>query len=152
MKFAEFHKDQIIEVGSHVVTAAEIVEFSRRYDPQPFHVDEAAARASRWNGLIASGFHTCGIAMRMVVDHLLKGSESAGSPGMEYVKWQKPVRAGDTLRLRVRVLEAKPSASGNTGILRWQWLLLNQRDETVLDLVVTSLFDLRSKERALSGF
>src|SRR5262245_30155594 len=142
MKFAELHADQILEVGACKVTAAEIIEFANRYDPQPFHIDAAAAQASRWRGLIASGWHTCSIAMRMVVDHVLKDSESMGSPGLEYLKWPNPVRAGDELRMRLHVLETSLSKSGRVGIVRWQWTLLNQNDAPVLDLIATSLFSL----------
>jgi acyl dehydratase len=145
MRFEELYDGQILDIGSHTVSAEEIIEFARRYDPQPFHIDVQAARASRWSGLIASGFHTCGIAMRLVVDHLLIGSESMGSPGIESVKWQNPVRPGDTLQLRVHVLSVKPSGSGKVGVVRWQWILHNQQNLPVLDLIVTSLFDITSK-------
>ena len=147
MKFSDFHHGQTLEFGSYSVSEAEIVDFASRYDPQPFHVDKAAAAASRWRGLIASGFHTCGIAMRLVVDHVLTGSESVGSPGISSLKWLKPVRAGDTLHVRCEVLKAEPSESGGTGVLVWNWQLLNQRSEIVMDLMVTSLFDLHADQR-----
>jgi acyl dehydratase len=145
MQFSDFHPGQTIEFGQCVVTEQEVVEFASRYDPQPFHVDKDWAARSRWEGLIGSGFHTCGMAMRMVVDHLLAGSESIGSPGIEYVKWPAPVRPGDALRMKVRVLETNVSRSGRVGAIRWQWLMMNQRDQAVLDLMVTSLFALRAK-------
>jgi acyl dehydratase len=100
------------------------------------------ASDGRWGGLIASGWQTCGVAMRLVVDHVLSGSESFGSPGLEYLKWPAPVRAGDALTLRAEVLDARRSAKTPAlGILRWRWQLQNQRGEDVLDLVATSLFD-----------
>jgi len=142
MKFGELHADQVLEFGACEVTEAEITEFATRYDPQPFHIDTAAAQASRWRGLIASGWHTCSIAMRMMVDHVLSGSESMGSPGLEYLKWPNPVRAGDELRMRLHVLETSVSKSGRVGVVRWQWTLLNQNDAPVLDLIATSLFSL----------
>ena len=142
MKFAELHAGRVIDLGMAEVTAREIVEFASRYDPQPFHIDEAAARASRWHGLIASGFHTCSIAMGMVVEHILKDSESMGSPGLDYVKWPNPVRAGDTLRMQVHVLESSVSKSGRVGVIRWQWLMRNAQDAVVLDITATSLFSL----------
>lgn len=144
MRFAEFHAGAVLEFGSYQISAADIVDFSRRFDPQPFHVDPVAAAQSRWGGLIASGFHTCAIAMRLVADHVLNGSESVGSPGIDVLKWLRPVRPGDTLRVRVEVQEAKPSAAGGTGVVRWRWCVLNQNAESVLDLTVTSLFDLRT--------
>jgi acyl dehydratase len=144
MKFAQFHEGQVLEFGSCTVSEEDILEFARRYDPQPFHIDKVAAESTRWKGLIASGFHTCSLAMRMVVDHVLGDSESMGSPGIESVKWPNPVRAGDTLRVRAQILQAQPSSTGRVGVLRWQWLLLNQHAQPVLDLVVTSLFDLHT--------
>jgi acyl dehydratase len=150
MRFAELHGGQELEFGSVMVDEHDIIEFATRYDPQPFHVDPVAAAASRWRGVIASGFHTCSIAMRMIVDHVLSGSESCGSPGIEYVRWPNPVCPGDQLRMRVHVLQADRSKSGRMGVVRWQWLLLNQTDQTVLDLVVTSLFSLENDTTAPS--
>ena len=144
MRFAELHPGQILEFGAEEVTEEQIVDYARRFDPQPFHVDIEAARASRWQGLIASGFHTCSIAMAMINAHILRGSESIGSPGLDYLKWPNPVRGGDRLRMRVTVLEVSRSKTGRMGVVRWQWLLLNQRDQIVLDLVATSLFGLET--------
>jgi len=144
MKFAELHPGQVLDFGNEEVTEQEIVAFARRFDPQPFHVDATAAGASRWQGLIASGFHTCSIAMAMIAGHVLRGSESIGSPGLDYVKWPNPVRSGDRLRMRVAVLDVNLSRSGRVGVVRWQWLLLNQHDQIVLDLTATSLFALTS--------
>jgi len=145
MRFAEFQSGAELEFGSYEVSEEEILDFARRFDPQPFHLDRAAAAGSHWGGLIASGFHTCGIAMRLVATHVLAGSESMGSPGIEQLKWLQPVRPGDALRMRVQFIETTHSASGRTGVLRWRWLLVNQRAQEVLDLVVTSLFDLRKR-------
>ena len=143
MKFADFHAGQTLQAGPVTLTADEIVDFARRYDPQWFHTDPTRAAASRWQGLIASGWHTCGVAMRLAVDNVLAGSESFGSPGLEYLKWLAPVRPGDALSLRAEVLEQRRSERQPTlGILRWRWTLNNQNGEPVLDLVATSLFDL----------
>jgi acyl dehydratase len=141
MRFSEFHVGQIIQAGPHTVDELSIVEFAKRFDPQPFHVDKSSAENGRWNGLIASGFHTCCIAMRLVADSILSESGSCGSPGLEYLKWPTPVRPGDTLHLRVRVLEVRRSRSRNYGVVRWQWCLLNQHGQPTLDLVATSLFE-----------
>jgi acyl dehydratase len=140
--FKEFSVGQVLNVGPVTVGAAAIIDFASAYDPQPFHTDPALAQQSRWKGLIASGWHTCTMAMRLMCDGPLKGSESMGSPGLSYLKWPAPVRPGDTLRLQAHVLEKGPSKSGRVGVLRWRWVLINQADETVLDLEATSLFDL----------
>jgi acyl dehydratase len=143
LKFADFHAGQSLVAGPVTLTEDEIVEFARRYDPQWFHTDATRAAASRWQGLIASGWHTCAVAMRLAVDHFLAGSESFGSPGLEYLKWLAPVRPGDVLSLRAEILEHRRSERQPTiGILRWRWTLANQRGEDVLDMVATSLFDL----------
>lgn len=143
MKWAEFHAGQVIEAGPYEVSEAELLAFARAFDPQWFHVDAAAAKDGRFHGLIASGWHTCGIAMRLAVDKALSGSESFASPGLAYVKWRHPVRAGDRLHLRATVLETRRSESRPTlGILRWRWQLFNSHQVEVLDLEATSLFDL----------
>lgn len=144
MKFAEFEPGQVIEAGPYDVDAEEIVRFATAYDPQWFHTDAQAAGAkSRFGGLIASGWHTCGIAMRLVADAALAGSESFASPGLAYVKWPHPVRPGDALRVRATVVETRRSRGNRAlGILRWRWQLFNQHDTEVLDLEATSLFDL----------
>ena len=99
MKFAEFHPGQVIEAGPYLVTEAELLQFANAYDPQWFHTDAEAAAQGPFGGLIASGWHTCGIAMRLVALAALEGSESFASPGLDYVKWPNPVRPGDSLRL-----------------------------------------------------
>jgi acyl dehydratase len=143
MRFSEFREGLVLEFGSYTLSEAEIVEFAGRYDPQPFHVDAATAAATRWGGIIASGFHTCSVAMRLMVDNVLAGSESSGSPGLSSIGWLKPVRPGDTLTMRVDVLDVSRSQSGSMGTVVWKWQLKNHRAELVLDLTATSLFDLR---------
>lgn len=143
MKFADFHAGQAITAGPVVLTQDEIIAFARAWDPQWFHTDPIRAAASRWEGLIASGWQTCAIAMKLAVTTALEGSESFGSPGLDYLKWPHPVRPGDALTLRADVIEARRSRSQPTlGILKWRWRLLNQHDVAVLDLTATSLFDL----------
>ena len=149
MKFAEFHIGQQIEVGPYEVSQAEIIEFAERYDPQWFHTDPASAAQGPFEGLIASGWQSCGIAMRMVVDQALKGSESFASPGLKYLKWLHPVRPGDSLSLQLTVLDVRRSSKQpDLGILEWRWLLRNQRSIDVLDLEATSLFKLDSEQSA----
>jgi len=146
MKFADFHAGQLIEAGPYELTEAELLQFARAYDPQWFHTDAGRAADGPFGGLIASGWHTCGIAMRLVADAALAGSESFASPGLRYVKWPNPVRPGDSLRLRAEVVEVRRSARRPTlGILNWRWQLFNQRRLPVLDLEATSLFKLPAR-------
>ena len=143
MRFAELTAGRIIELGPASLTEDEIVDYARAYDPQWFHTDPARAATSHWQGLIASGWQTCGVAMRLACDGILAGSESFGSPGLAYLKWENPVRAGDALHLAVEVIDQRVAKSNPTlGIVRWRWRLANQRAEPVLDLEATSLFDL----------
>ena len=143
MKFADFHVDQVITAGPYRVGEAEIVAFAKQYDPQWFHTDPVRSAAGFHNGLIASGWHTCGMAMRLAADAALAGSESFASPGLAYVKWPHPVRPGDELRLKATVLEVRRARGKSTlGILRWRWQLSNAQGVDVLDLEATSLFNL----------
>jgi len=143
MKFAEFEAGRVVTAGPYEVSEDEIIAFASHYDPQWFHTDPSASAGGRFGGLIASGWHTCGIAMRLVVEAALTGSESFASPGLEYVKWPAPVYPGDCLSLRATVLETRrASKTPWLGILRWRWQLLNQEGAEVLDLEATSLFDL----------
>lgn len=148
MRFAELTTGQVIDCGTTSLTEAQIIAFAREYDPQWFHTDPARASASTWQGLIASGWQTCGLAMRLACDRILAGSESFGSPGLAYLKWESPVRAGDELRLVIEVLDQRVAKSNpSLGIVRWRWRLTNQRGEPVLDLEATSLFDLAATDR-----
>jgi acyl dehydratase len=143
MKFAEFHAGQVISAGPLTLSERDIIEFAERWDPQWFHTDPVAAAEGRHGGLIASGWQTCGVAMRLVAEAALAGSESFASPGLQYVKWTEPVRPGDALRVVATVLETRRSSSKHSlGILRWRWQLYNQHAVQVLDLEATSLFDL----------
>ena len=143
MKFAEFSAGQVIEAGPYEVSEDEVLRFATAYDPQWFHTDAQAAKGGRFEGLIASGWHTCGIAMKLLAEKALAGSESFASPGLAYVKWPHPVRPGDRLTVKATVLDARRSRSqGSLGILRWRWQLFNAAGTEVLDLEATSLFDL----------
>ncbi len=142
MKFAELRPGLVLSAGRRAITEQEVIEFATRYDPQWFHTDPERARASRWQGLIASGWHTCSIAMQLLVTHVLAGSESIGSPGLEQVKWPNPLRPGDEVELRVEVLQTRISSSGKVGIVRWRWLLTTLPGVAVLDIIGTSLFEL----------
>jgi acyl dehydratase len=143
MKFAELRAGQVIGAGPYVLSEEELVAFATQWDPQWFHTDAVAAAQGRFGGLIASGWQTCGIAMRLAVDVVLAGSETFGSPGLTYLKWTHPVRAGDALSLRATVLETRrASKRTDVGVLRWRLQLFNQQDREVLDLESTNLFDL----------
>lgn len=142
MRFSDFHAGQVIHAGPVSLTEAEILEFAGRYDPQWFHTDPERAATGRHGGLIASGWQTCGLAMRMAVEVGLGGDETIGSPGLAYLRWPAPVRPGDELRLELMVLETRRSKSQpGMGILRWRWRMFNQHGAEVLDLEATSLFD-----------
>ncbi|MEB8432601.1 MaoC family dehydratase [Cocleimonas sp. KMM 6892] len=143
MKFSEYSIGQVHTFGAYLIEENEILEFANHYDPQWFHTDLEKAKTSPYGALISSGWQTCAIAMRLVFDEFLKDSGSIGSPGLAYVKWPKPVFAGDILSAKVTILNSRQSRSRpNIGILRWQWQLLNAQGEEVLDLEATSFFDL----------
>lgn len=143
MRFAELTPGRVLALGPASITESQLLAFARDWDPQWFHVDGARADDGPWSGLIASGWQTCAIAMRLIVDGVLAGSESFASPGLAYLKWENPVRAGDVLHLTVEVLERRTAKSKPTlGIVRWRWRMTNQDGLPVLDLEATSLFDL----------
>lgn len=143
MKFHEFHAGQLIELGPYRVEQDEMLEFARAWDPQWFHTDPQAAASGPFAGLIASGWHSCAMAMRLVADQVLKGSESFASPGIKYLKWLHPVRPGDQLTLTLTVQDVRRSSKRpGLGILEWRWQLRNQQAIEVLDLEVTSMFNL----------
>jgi len=143
--FEDFSVGMTVEIPGPVLTRESIMEFARRYDPQPFHVDEEAAKQSAYGGLIASGWHTVSLAMRMICDAYLLDAASLGSPGVNQVRWLKPVRPGDAIRLRMTVLEAKPSASKpDRGTVLHRWEVFNQKDETVMTMEGYGMFRRRS--------
>lgn len=147
MKFDEFYVGQVIEAGPYHIDEDEMIEFARAYDPQWFHTEPDAAAQGPFDGLIASGWHSCGIAMRLAVDNVLKGSESFASPGLKYLKWLHPVRAGDSLSLQLTVLDVRRSSKRpELGILHWRWQLRNQQAIEVLELEATSMFKLEVEQ------
>ncbi len=130
--FEDFKVGETVEMGRRLVDKDEVVAFAKDFDPQPFHVDEEAARKSFFGGLIASGWHTVAMVMRMMCDSYLLDSASLGSPGVDNVKWLKPVRPGDTIRAMRTVLEARASKSKpEVGIVKSRWEVYNQNDELV---------------------
>jgi acyl dehydratase len=129
----DFHEGDVTEVGPVTVTEDEIVDFASRFDPQPFHVDPEAANESLFGGLIASGWHTAALYMGMFVREVLLDSASLGSPGIEELRWLAPVRPGDTLRGRSRVLEVRPSEKNPArGTIYSEHEVVNQNDTVVM--------------------
>ena len=133
--FEDFKVGDVVEAGAKTVTKDEIMAFAREFDPQPFHVDEAAAKQSIYGGLIASGWHSGSMLMRMFYEAVFRDAASMGSPGIDELRWVKPVRPGDTLHFRATVLEATPSRSKpDRGLVRTFCELLNQHREVVMSL------------------
>ena len=129
------------ESPPRTLSAEEIVRFAREYDPQVFHTDPEGAKATPFGGLIASGWQTCGVMMRLMCDGYLVDSACLGSPGLEELRWLKPVRPGDALRLHTEVLEQTPSQKQpNRGTVKFRWQVLNQNDEVVCAIVGRQLF------------
>ena len=134
MRYWEDIKEgEVVELGSRTLDKERMVAFAREFDPQPFHTDEKAAEASIWGGLIASGWLTGSVLMRIFYDGYLKDTASMGSPGIDELRWLKPVRPGDTLTVRLTVLEAAASRSKpDRGIVRSLMEVLNQHGEIVM--------------------
>lgn len=142
--FEDFHAGQVIELGSYTVGEAEIIAFAKQFDPQPFHIDHEAAKDSIFGGLVASGWHTCSLLMKVLVSGLLIRSQSLGSPGVDEVRWIKPVRPGDTLSTRMKIVECIPSTSKpDRGVLRSECETFNQHGEVVLRMKTLGMFGRR---------
>ncbi|HTG97747.1 MAG TPA: MaoC family dehydratase [Burkholderiales bacterium] len=142
MKYWEdFQIGERAELGRHTFTEDEIVEFGRRYDPQPFHVDVENARRSAFGGLIASGWQTCAIGMRLMVEGYIRQTVSLGSPGIDNIRWLKPVRPGDTISYSRIVLESRASTTRKgVGLVKHRWEAVNQRGELVLTMEGWGMF------------
>lgn len=142
--FEDFEPGQVLELGSRTVTEAEIIAFARQFDPQPFHVDPEAAVGSVFGGLIASGWHTGAMWMRLYVDNMLGSASAQGSPGIEELRWLAPVRPNDTLHGRLTVLETTPSERRpDRGTVRIRGEMVNQDGVTVLSMVSRGHFGRR---------
>jgi acyl dehydratase len=136
------------ESGRRTVSREEIVAFAREFDPQVFHVDDDEAARSMYGGLIASGWHTAALCMRLIVDGLVSEVVSLGSPGVDALRWTKPVRPGDTLAVRAVCLEARPSRSKpDRGLARFRYEVRNQRDETVMTMEALAMIARRPARR-----
>ncbi len=123
--------------GSYRVTKEEVIEFASKYDPQPFHMDEEMAKQSVFGGLCASGWHTCAMTMRVLVDHMKEqGFAGMGSPGVDGIKWKQPVFPGDTLSVRGELIEKRESQSrSNLGLVKSKYSVFNQKEELVMQLI-----------------
>jgi acyl dehydratase len=133
--FEDYRAGEVFEFGEYLITEQEIVEFARRYDPQAFHLDAAAAAQSHFGGLVASGWMTGSVLMRMMCDHFISPQASMGSPGLEKLRWLKPVRPGDRLRARVTVIEARVSRSKpDRGSMLVRQEAINQNDEVAMSI------------------
>jgi acyl dehydratase len=131
----------VMELGSTSATEEETKAFARQFDPQPFHLDEEAAKHSLFGRISASGWHTCALCMRVTVDNFLSQSSSLGSPGLENLKWLKPVYPGDVLSVRHTITESRPMASKPTvGIIRGVWEMFNQHGDKVLHMEGYGMF------------
>jgi acyl dehydratase len=140
----DYLQGAVYEYGYLTVTEAEILEFARRFDPQPIHTDPGFAATGPFGGLIASGWHTASMMMRLFADHYLSRVASLASPGIDELRWPAPVRPGDQLRLRATIVEARPSRSKpDRGLVRTRGELINQDDRVVLDLVAMNLIGRR---------
>ena len=133
------------DLGSITPSAEDIKEFAEQFDPQPFHIDEAAGRRSIFGNLCASGWHTCCLAMKLTAENFLNESSSMGSPGLESLRWLRPVYPGDTLRLQHTILESRPLRTRtDIGLVRSSWSLFNQNDEKVLHMEGYGMFRRRT--------
>jgi acyl dehydratase len=142
--FEDYTPGDVYEFGTITVTEPEIIEFARQFDPQYFHVHPEKAAKSRFGGIIASGWHTVGLVMRLYVDHYLSHVASLASPGVDEVRWPNPVRPGDTLRVRVTILDARLSRSKtDRGVVRAKIEAINQKDELVCSMVGISIIGRR---------
>jgi acyl dehydratase len=131
--FEDYRPGAVHEFGSVTITETEIIEFALRFDPQPFHTDPEAAKQSFFGGVIASGWHTASLSMRILVDNYISRVASLGSPGADELRWRKPVSPGDTLSVRATVLEAKLSHSKpDQGTIRSYVEVMNQHRQVVM--------------------
>ena len=147
-KFEEFEVGRVFQLPSHQITEKEIIEFAQEFDPQPFHLDGSSEQAQQVGGLIASGWHTSSILMRMICDGYLLDSSSQGSPGLEEVRWLNVVRPGDTLSAEAKVTASRVSKSRpEIGIVSFDYRMWNQRGEDVLRTRGVGMFSTANEEQ-----
>jgi acyl dehydratase len=143
--FEDFRVGEVLQLGSRTVSEADIIDFAQKFDPQPFHVDPARAKESAFGGIIASGWHTASLFMRLLVDGFIDHvAESLGSPGVDKVEWLKPVRPGDTLSGRITIMELIPSKSrADRGTIKTRGEMINQKGELVMTIRGVGFFGRR---------
>ena len=145
--FEDVEEGQVRDLGDFTLSRDEIVAFAERFDPQPIHTDEAAAEASVFGGLIASGWHTASACMRLIVDGLLADAASMGALGVDELRWKAPVRPGDTITVRNEVLETRPSDSrDDRGYVRNRTIGENAEGEEVISMVGVNIIGKRGTE------
>lgn len=144
--FEDFPVGSVFDLGTVTVTEEEIITYARQFDPQYFHIDPERAKDSIFGGLVASGWHSTALFMRLFFDTLLSRTDSIASPGVDEVRWLRPVRPGDTLRGRFTVTAANPSKSRPTmGIVRSRCEMFNQHDELVMTMAGTHFMGRRAR-------
>ena len=145
--FEDFRVGEVVELGSRGISERKIIAFAREFDPQPFHVDAVRARDSAFGGLVASGWHSAALYMRLLVDGFVRGmAHSMGSPGIDKIEWLKPVRPGDTLSGRVTIVDAIPSKTrADRGTFKTLGELLNQDGEVVMTIRGVGFFGRRPR-------
>ena len=147
--FEDYMPGTVHDLGSVAVDEQEVIAFARQFDPQPFHLDKERAEKSAFGGLIASGWHTACMTMRLIVDRYLSEVSSEGSPGIDELRWLRPVRPGDQLTVKITILDARRSRSRpERGIVRSQIETLNQDEEIVMHLTSTIFIRCRNKRDA----
>lgn len=147
--FEDYAVGETLTYGDYLITEEEVIAFATRYDPQSFHIDPEAARETHFGGLIASGWNTAAISMRLLVDHFIPDKASMGSPGIDELRWLQPVRPGDRLHVRSTVVDARRSRSKpDRGVVRVRHETLNQRNEVVMSFVGLALYRCRDPESA----
>jgi acyl dehydratase len=156
LHWEDFTPGQVTECGSRLITRAEIIAFAAEYDPQPMHLDEAAARANIFGGLITSGWHSCCILMRMLSEDFIGDASFMGAPGVEEVNWLAPIRPGERIKARATVLETRASRSRpDVGFVKFRFELVNAADQPVMTLIVSPMFGRRAgdsaREKAAEG-
>jgi acyl dehydratase len=140
----DFVVGERMEMGRHTFSESEIIEFARRFDPQPFHIDPVAAKEGFFGSLIASGWHTCSVGMRLMVESYVNKSKGLGSPGLDNIRWLNPVRPGDTITYTRVLLESRASASRkDVGLVKSRWEGVNQKGELVLTMEGWGMFGRR---------
>lgn len=147
--FEDFAPGTVMNFGPRLVTRDEIIAFAREFDPQPFHLDDAAASASLLGGLAGSGWHVCSLVMRMIVDGFIGDSTSMGAPGIEEVKWLRPMRPETKMTVRMTVLESRASQSKpDRGFVRMRFEALDERGEVLMRMTTPMMMGRRGASAA----